>query len=1181
MAPRTKFGETWWGEAWLKSLAKIDHANRLPRGRTYYNTGHVESIEWIEEEHEIYATVTGSAYFPYEITIRIPPAKEKAVEKLVAAVAERPDLCAELLAGRLPPEVNDLATESGVSLFPTSWRSYPVRCTCPDSAVPCKHIAAVIYAVSKMIDRDPFLIFTLHGIALVERLKAHGVRLDRATSVTIPKWGDFAEHFAARLAPDVSSSILPEEEAVARLRNLPFSALTPMGDLLTSLLGDEQPFVLPKTFTGDLKKVRKSLVKEAGAALAAMTRTDEASQGAASAPEDPGTELAVGGVRRFAWTRERNALSDIFGLSFAEARRASPQVEAWHAVYVTMLQLVAHDAYTPILFAGEKSGSKERSCEVLYTPAIGSPAVRAVIAALGEGLSPFLADMTTVKNGVEGFATPSQRALALVTKLLSDFVMLPALERFKTLESALFAGLNANEEKRAPFYREDDATVVAIADWLSPYCLSGRSWMPVLTVRSGKEGDVTLNYGILPERSRDNPKALPVLLRTILKEDAWESERYAVLQTLTTAARAVPVFREIGASKGKPAHLEKEALRDFLFTTVPLLEFLGLRVMLPKSLQRLLTPTLVARSTGGTGKERSGLVSLQSLADYELVVKVGDRMLTKEEFEELAKNAGKVMPYDEGFVYLDPGTIDVIRKRFEEKSSRMAKIRMLLSEETDGVKITVPDDFRARMTALTVVKDEPLPQHLSATLRPYQQRGYSWLMKNFHLGLGSLIADDMGLGKTLQVIAALTRVKEEGELKKKQVLAVVPTTLLTNWQREIAKFSPDLTVGVYHGAARKLPEPMPDVLLTTYGTVRRDQEVLSKIRWRLLVLDEAQALKNEEAQQTRALRAIKADHVIAMSGTPVENSLLDFRSILSTVEPGVLGSLRDFTEQFLVPVEVNRDPQAAEALKRLTSPFLLRRLKSDPNVIEDLPEKIENDFYVSLLPEQAALYHQTAKKALDAIAGTEDQPKRRSLVLQLVMRLKQICNSPSQFEKATSPAPDSGKAQALMTLLQRSREAGRKVLVFTQFRETGERLQDWIEAATGRRPDFLHGGVSIKARTAMVDAFQNDRRVEVLLISLKAGGTGLNLTAASAVVHYDLWWNPAVEAQATDRAYRIGQKRDVLVYRMITEGTFEEKINQMLQQKRELADMTVATGETWIGDLSNTELAELFGGDAL
>lgn len=1170
MAPRTKFGETWWGNEWLKSLAKIDHANRLPRGRTYFNTGHVESLEWRAEDHEIYATVSGSAYFPYEITIGIPPAKEANVEKLVEATAERPDLCAELLAGRLPAELNDLALAAGVELFPTSWRSFRMRCSCPDSAVPCKHLAAVIYAVSKHIDEDPFWVFTFRGINLVERLKAYGVRLDETSSVSIPKWEDYA----ARVRAEKPEAVPEEEEALALLQNLPFAALPKMGELLSSLLGDAQPYFLPKTFRADLAKLRKTLRKTASDRLAALTATDDDIR----IPEAAPAKLRLGGRRRFEWTKEASTdWETIYGLPFASVRRAPAPVAAWHAAHVAMLQLVAHDAYAPVLFAGGMMEDEGRSAEVFFVPAVGSPAVRTLLETLGRGLSPFLPAMLAGKGRAKCRVTdPSEAALSIVTKLLADFLTAPALKLFQTPESAFFAGLNA----RAPFYDDAEPFVVQLADWLSPYFLASRSWTPVLTVRSGKEGDVTLNFGVLEAEKKENAKALPVLLRTILKEERWEKERYGVLQTLSAAARAVPVFEEIGASRGKPAHLEKEGLREFLFETVPLLEFLGVRVMLPKSLQKLLTPRLAAVSTGGSSVKKESAVSLESLADYDLVVEVGGRKLTKEEFEALAKDAGKIVPFDDGFVYLDPAALDVIRRRFEEKTSRMAKIRMLLSEESEGVKIDVPEDFRARLAALCAVDEETLPATLTATLRPYQERGYSWLMKNYRLGLGSLIADDMGLGKTLQVIAALTRMKEEGEFAKKRALAVVPTSLLTNWQREIAKFSPNLTVGVYHGASRALPEDRPDVLLTTYGTARRDAEILSKERWRVLVLDEAQALKNESTQQTRALRTIKADRVIAMSGTPVENSLLDFRSILSTVEPGVLGSLKDFTEQFLIPVEVNHDLRAAEALKRLTAPFLLRRLKSDPKIAADLPEKIENDFFVSMTPEQGAPYAKVVGDALERVKKTEKPEERRSLVLQLVMRLKQICNSPSQYEKRTSVEPDSAKAQALLDLLARSRAAGRKVLVFTQFRETGERLQDWIERASGRRPEFLHGGVSIATRTKMVDAFQNDRSVEVLLISLKAGGTGLNLTAASTVVHYDLWWNPAVEAQATDRAYRIGQKRDVLVYRLITEGTFEEKINRMLAQKRELADLTVATGETWIGDLTNDELADLFGAGA-
>ncbi|HJD07927.1 MAG TPA: SWIM zinc finger family protein, partial [Candidatus Sutterella merdavium] len=522
MAPRTKFGETWWGNEWLKSLAKIDHANRLPRGRTYFNTGNVESLEWHAEDHEIYATVSGSAYFPYEITIGIPPAKEANVEKLVEATAERPDLCAELLAGRLPAELNDLALAAGVELFPTSWRSFRMRCSCPDSAVPCKHLAAVIYAVSKYIDEDPFWVFTFRGINLVERLKAYGVRLDETSSVSIPKWEDYA----ARVRAEKPEAVPEEEEALALLQNLPFAALPKMGELLSSLLGDAQPYFLPKTFRADLAKLRKTLRKTASDRLAALTATDDDIR----IPEAAPAKLRLGGRRRFEWTKEASAdWETIYGLPFASVRRAPAPVAAWHAAHVAMLQLVAHDAYAPVLFAGGMMEDEGRSAEVFFVPAVGSPAVRTLLETLGRGLSPFLPAMLAGKGRAKCRVTdPSEAALSIVTKLLADFLTVPALKLFQTPESAFFAGLNANELPRAPFYDDAEPFVVQVADWLSPYFLASRAWTPVLTVRSGKEGDVTLNFGVLEEEKKDNAKALPVLLRTILKEERWEKERYGV-----------------------------------------------------------------------------------------------------------------------------------------------------------------------------------------------------------------------------------------------------------------------------------------------------------------------------------------------------------------------------------------------------------------------------------------------------------------------------------------------------------------------------------------------------------------------------------------------------------------------------------------------------------------------------
>ena len=752
---------------------------------------------------------------------------------------------------------------------------------------------------------------------------------------------------------------------------------------------------------------------------------------------------------------------------------------------------------------------------------------------------------------------------------------------------------------------------------LRPFLLGNSyPWRPVLTVRTHSDG-IKINYGILgrevdpaqievlesvedslfDEETSSRTTTLStkrtVMLKRLLKEDRFKDERFAAVSVLKTLTSAYPALSRIEETNGSPVTLERNELKNFLFDAAPVLTLLGVAVMLPERLKNLLKPRLVAHMDAGTGKSFLGK---DAFSRFDWRVAVGDREITKQELEELVKHAGEIVQLGDDFVYLEPNELARLAETVDKQPqpTYLEKMRAALmgDYEKNGqqAEVFVSAEIRQRLKTLTEVTDIAPPENLNATLRPYQARGFAWLMKNLRLGIGALIADDMGLGKTLQVIATLLQLKNDGELNKTKALVVVPTTLMTNWQREIAKFAPELSVGVYHGSNRVLPEAvkdLPDVTLTTYGLMRRETEKLAGYKWRLLVLDEAQAVKNAASGQSVAAKSIKATQTIAMTGTPVENRLSEYWSILETVQPRLLGSLKDFTETFATPIETDHSEAAAEAFRRLTAPFMLRRLKSDKSIIADLPERNTIDQFTNLTAEQAALYskvleeHMAKLKKLDAKAaadptGNDAKTAHRGQVLRLITSMKQICNSPSQYLKTEAATPDSGKAAALFDILGRCREASRKVLIFTQYREMGERLQTWIEKATGERPDFLHGGVSVKARQDMVDRFQTDRSVHSMIISLKAGGTGLNLTAASCVVHYDLWWNPAVEAQATDRAYRIGQRRDVLVYRFVTAGTFEERINEMLTEKQSLADLTVTTGETWIGDLSSSELQSLF-----
>lgn len=525
-----------------------------------------------------------------------------------------------------------------------------------------------------------------------------------------------------------------------------------------------------------------------------------------------------------------------------------------------------------------------------------------------------------------------------------------------------------------------------------------------------------------------------------------------------------------------------------------------------------------------------------------------------------------------------------IEKAFVSRNE-MTPARMLqvaLSGEYKTAKISISPEVKELIRTWTTQQEMDVPKGIHATLRPYQKRGYEWMYQNMRLGFGSILADDMGLGKTLQVITLLQKLKDDGQLKIQRAVVVAPTGLLANWQAELQRFAPTLSVFVYHGQNRNLKDFDADILLTSYGLVRSDIDILKKRKWTVVVIDEAQNIKNSGTAQSKAVRSLKADTHIAMSGTPVENRLSEYWSIMDFANKGYLGTIKSFNEDYARPIQQDGDTACAERFRRITAPMMMRRLKTDKDIISDLPEKIEQDEFAMLTPKQAAIYKQVLDESMKVIEKVDEDDgtqlfKRQGLILQMMLALKQICNHPAQYLKngETDPAL-SGKTEMLLDLVSSINDAGEKAIIFTQFKEMGDMLVKFITEATGVEPMFLHGGCTIKQRKEMVDRFQNERADKFFILSLKAAGTGLNLTAATHVIHYDLWWNPAVEAQATDRAYRIGQHQNVMVHRFITKNTFEERINEMINSKRQLAEMTVSSGESWIGKLSNKELREIF-----
>lgn len=1233
MAKRKTFGNTWWGRQWLDALSDIDESNRLPRGRTYFNTGRVIQCNWNEQKGCVEALVDGSSYYPYEVTIGLPRWPAEREKALLDAIAADPALVADLLRGTLPPTVAELCEKVGLDLFPQSWRDMRTDCTCPDSARICKHLAAVFYALSEMIDANPFVVFLLHGLSLRDELKKRGVDTTAATTERPLLFSELA-HAATLERPDPKR--IDADTGLSLLRTLSYGSFESMRETLLTLIPESVPLPTERNLKGQMRRLlteaerlyrflpafeesvwftryvlpcfegRRPVFDENAVRSLKLKLAARISDAGAFEVTLTGRAFETDGrLRRFELTQKDRVFEILLHMPTSFTREASPEMECWREISASAARLTAASVIVPALV--DPKGAVDVIPLVVWTPAVRNAKAASLADRLTQACNPFadkLFETSPVPAG-EHFAKESVfLAMTLATSALMQNVERRAPKGIETESIVVMLALQARFDamsEAAPMVRRHVMTA------LNAFMLGDAyPWRPTLTASVHKDG-VKINFGILGRAAQKDDASpgpalsakRPVLLARILKEERFENDRFAVLSALKTLSKACPMLEPIAAGGGKPVTLERSELKDFLFDIAPVLTLLGVAVMLPESLKRLLRPTLTAHLNVGAGKS---LLGKDAFAKFDWRVAVGDKELTREELQELMKSAGQIVRFGEDFVYLDPNTLERLAEAVDKQPqpTYLEKMRAALTGEYDyqgqAVDMRVSQEILERLKTLTTVTDVPPPANLQAALRPYQARGFSWLMKNLRLGLGSLIADDMGLGKTLQVIAALLQLKNDGAFAKQKALVVVPTTLMTNWMREIARFAPALTVGLYHGARRALPAPkdLPDVTLTSYGLMRRDTETLAAVGWRLLVLDEAQAVKNAASGQATAAKALGAAQTIAMTGTPVENHLTEYWSILETVQPRLLGSLRDFTNTFAGPIENDRDPAAAEAFRRLTAPFMLRRLKSDKSIISDLPERTTIDQFTHLTPEQAALYEKTLGEHMKKLAKLDEEAAgdpsesgeeaeqaqnrrmaRRGLVLKLITALKQICNSPSQYLREHCPQADSGKAAALFEILEQCRDAGRKVLIFTQYREMGEHLAEWIGACFAQKPDFLHGGVPLKERQAMVDRFQTDRGVHEMIISLKAGGTGLNLTSASCVVHYDLWWNPAVEAQATDRAYRIGQRRDVLVYRFVTEGTFEERINNMLKAKRELADLTVATGETWIGDLPTGELRSL------
>jgi superfamily II DNA or RNA helicase len=650
-----------------------------------------------------------------------------------------------------------------------------------------------------------------------------------------------------------------------------------------------------------------------------------------------------------------------------------------------------------------------------------------------------------------------------------------------------------------------------------------------------------------------------------------------LLLALRRGARAWPPLAPLLRSAAPTeVSLDEEQVAELLETGAEALGGAGIEVLWPAE---LLGEGLDVRATVATPTPAGAaapVFRLEALLSFDWQVTVGGEALTAEEVAALAEAKRPLVRLRGRWVRVNRELLERLRRRrgpritaAEALTAALTGNLMLDGEVVEFHAAGALADLVDRLARAGRAAVEP-PEGLRATLRPYQRRGLSWLAEMCELGLGGCLADDMGLGKTVQVIALHLHRRS---LEAGPTLVVCPTSLLGNWERELARFAPDVPVRRYHGGGRHLEELAADeVVLVTYGVVRRDR-VVAEVGWGLVVADEVQHAKNPLSRIARELRAIPTAARVGLTGTPVENRLTELWSILDWTTPGLLGPLERFRRSVAVPVERYRDADATERLARVVRPFLLRRRKSDPRIAPELPAKTETDRVVPLTAEQATLYEAVVRETLAKIASSEGI-ERRGLVLGLLTALKQVCNHPAQYLHEAGPLPGrSGKLAALDELLEVILDEGEAALVFSQYVEMCGLIRAHL-ADRGVPTLFLHGRVPARRREELVARFQ-DGAAPVFLLSLKAGGVGLNLTRATHVVHYDRWWNPAVEDQATDRAYRIGQDRPVQVHRLVTEGTLEDRIAELLASKRGLAEAVVGAGEAWITELSDAELAEL------
>ena len=1166
-----KITKTWWGEKWLDALNGVYYTNRIGRGKTYANTGRVYDV--LINDNLALAKVRGNYKSYYNVSVEFKQFSQSEKNTIIRTIYENPSIMSALLNHKLPKELYGELIHAGVNVFPTSHNDLNTRCNCPDYATICKHIAGLVYMIAMEIDKDPFLIFKLQGLDLAESLNLE------------------IEDTTIKYIDDLFKSEDPRANG-----ELDFSKIPNLHLQIFELLEDN-PVFYRKNFKSILDNIYKSRERFLKKRVINYTRYDYGNHYEYYTPLNFEYEQFKGSEDEYddwlesiflnrwgmpnQWESFKLNLNNNYEISKIIPSKNTPfgkdksestlfgfftelgesnidkfneDLRFMNSIYQLSLELIKKHSLIPELF---KTGN---TYHIRWIPAVFDKTIAQTLDTLTARCPD---DLITFKNQK---IPKKDQIIAAVSLFVKGF-------HGKYLKVGVAQGIKRNYDEevfklfffKPQKFKNNLNTPKAINQWLWHFQINARDYDLYLHIEESLNGfnvDIKVNADLESITDVINTTENKLLKTNLLKDLYIINDIY-------------PKFND-ALRFNENIELNLEDFTNFFLNTLPLFEVMGLKIILPKSLQKIFKPKL--KLDISNTQDGDTYLKFEDLTKFDWKVAIGNTTCTPDEFRKLTEKSKGLVKIANEFVMLDEREVKTLIKQIDklpEKLNKYELMKGLLSGEILDRDIEIEGDFDKLVENITRVDDVEVPISVNADLRTYQERGFSWLVQNIKSGFGSILADDMGLGKTLQVLVTVQHFKQSGMLEKEHVLVIAPTSLLTNWQEEIRKFTPDLTSYIFHGNQRRFTKNKYDIYLTSYGIIRRDIEKFKKQKWFLIVVDEAQNIKNPNTKQTKAIKSIKSKHKIAMSGTPVENRLSEYWSIFDFTNKGYLTSLKNFRKNYIIPIEKEKSQDTLENFKQITRPFILRRLKSDKNIIKDLPDKIVNDIYCNLTKEQIALYKETLDSAMNEVEAN-DGIKRKGLVLKMINSLKQICNHPAQFTKSKNiTAEESGKMEILMNTLENIIQADEKVLIFTQYVQMGKIMKKLIEEKFSQEVLFLHGSLNRKKRDEMINKFQNSRQNKIFIVSLKAGGTGLNLTAAQNVIHYDLWWNPAVENQATDRAYRIGQKENVMVYRFITKGTFEEKINEMIQNKEELAKLTVGNGETFITEMDTKDLKNM------